>query len=199
MPAKLFLVRHAEPFFPEGERVYLGRRLDYPLSEKGRMQARETAEELSKEGVVRVYSSPMKRCLETAAAIAEACGCGVTVMDELTELDPGTWEGRRARDIRLEYGERFENGSCFPPPGGESDESGAERIEAAFGTIMKTQGNAVIVSHGGLIRIMLSLMTGISDSRKRAFNVRYAVPVPVTVNEDGTFAPDMRFIRERGN
>ena len=67
--ARLFLIRHGEP-----EAAWGGDQDDPGLSERGRAQADGAAEALSREGALAVLSSPMRRCLETAAPYLRRVG-----------------------------------------------------------------------------------------------------------------------------
>jgi probable phosphoglycerate mutase len=83
---ELVLIRHGLPIRVENEP---GTPADPPLSEEGREQARKVADWLAPEGFDVVYSSPMRRAVETAQPLAELLGLEVTVDDELAELDRG--------------------------------------------------------------------------------------------------------------
>ncbi|WP_420624047.1 histidine phosphatase family protein [Candidatus Poriferisodalis sp.] len=81
---ELVFVRHGQP-----ERVvrHDGRPADPPLSEIGRQQAGAVAEWLAEMGIDALYSSPMRRALETAEAIGAATGLTSAVRDGLSEFD----------------------------------------------------------------------------------------------------------------
>ena len=79
----LVLVRHARPVslsVAEGT-------ADPPLSEEGRRQARRLARWLSRERVDALYTSPMRRALETAGPIGERLGLEPRAVDALVERD----------------------------------------------------------------------------------------------------------------
>jgi 2,3-bisphosphoglycerate-dependent phosphoglycerate mutase len=81
---ELVLIRHGLPMRVENEP---GTPADPPLSEEGREQARRVAEWLAPEGFDVVYSSPMRRAIETARPLADLLGLEVVVDEELAELD----------------------------------------------------------------------------------------------------------------
>jgi probable phosphoglycerate mutase len=83
---ELVLIRHGLPIRVENEP---GTPADPPLSEEGREQARLVADWLAPEGFDVVYSSPMRRAVETAEPLAARLGLEVTIDDELAELDRG--------------------------------------------------------------------------------------------------------------
>ncbi|QAY62284.1 histidine phosphatase family protein [Xylanimonas allomyrinae] len=84
---ELLLIRHARP--ARATRHELG---DPGLTDEGRRQAGRLAEFLAAPGTPRVdalYSSPMRRAGETAAALAAATGLPLHVDDDLAEFDTG--------------------------------------------------------------------------------------------------------------
>jgi 8-oxo-dGTP diphosphatase len=86
---KLYLVRHAHA----GDRAaWDGADRERPLSRKGRRQADAIADQLAGAGIVRLLSSPSRRCLETLEPLAERLA--LTVEGE-ARLAEGSW-GRDA-------------------------------------------------------------------------------------------------------
>ena len=80
---RIMIVRHGEP--------------DYEhdcLTETGREQALACAERLRGEGIEEIFSSPMGRAAETAAATAEALGLPVKTLDFMRELTWGSLDGK---------------------------------------------------------------------------------------------------------
>jgi probable phosphoglycerate mutase len=80
----LLLIRHGLPLHIEND---TGEPADPPLSEIGRLQARHMSEWLAGEQVDRLYSSPMRRALETAEPLAEAKGLTIELHDGVAEYD----------------------------------------------------------------------------------------------------------------
>ena len=64
------------------------------LSEEGQRQAKELAERLGPVPVDALYASPLERCQETAAVVAEAKGMEVKTLEDVGEVRYGTWTGR---------------------------------------------------------------------------------------------------------
>ena len=79
---RIIFIRHGEP--------------DYArdcLTEQGRIQAQVAAERLREEGIEEIYSSPLGRAAETAAAASEALGLPVKTLDFMRELHWGSADG----------------------------------------------------------------------------------------------------------
>ncbi len=94
---RLLLVRHAVT-------EHTGARLSgwlpgVHLSDKGRDQAKKLAERLADVPVDALYASPLERCQETAAAIAEVKGLQVTTLVEVGEVRYGDWTGREVAEL----------------------------------------------------------------------------------------------------
>lgn len=82
---QLLLIRHAQQEVDLGGPV--GALVDPPLSETGRLQAELLGEALSVEHIDAVYSSPLRRARETAAAIARHHRLEVVIRDDLREVE----------------------------------------------------------------------------------------------------------------
>jgi probable phosphomutase (TIGR03848 family) len=72
------------------------------LSEAGREQARALAERLGPVPVDAIYSSPLERCQETAAVVAEAKGLKLETLEDVGEVQYGDWTGRTIKELAKE-------------------------------------------------------------------------------------------------
>lgn len=93
-------MRHA---LPQRHRVEAGT-ADPGLTEEGHRQARAVADWLAREHIDAIVSSPAKRCLETAAPLAEITGLPVEIVPGLREFDSGAREYRPVEEIMAEGG-----------------------------------------------------------------------------------------------
>lgn len=170
-PQDIYLVRHCEP---EGGRVYLGAGSDPALSREGYSQAAALAGYFAGECFDEVFTSPLRRSLETAAAIAGR-KTSLTVLDDLKEMHFGRWEGMSYSDIALQDRGLLEAWTTDPrkacPPGGEPYEDFVARVKQCFGDmISRNPGKKLlVVSHGGVLRVYLSRILGIDSSRLWSF------------------------------
>ena len=107
-----------------------------------------------------IVTSPARRCLILADAIAAACGGTVVTDARLLELDFGDWEGVAWDDVpRASLDLWAADLAGFAPPGGESGASLIDRASAAFRSLPQ-HGHHVIVSHGGPLRVLAALAAG---------------------------------------
>jgi len=145
---RLILVRHGETDW-NAEGRYQGQ-ADPPLNARGREQARRVAQKLRDKGVDVIYSSPLKRALETAKAIADETGAPLFIEPRLMEINQGVWEGKHVSDIQREYPEIFRQWEEDPwhthIPGGETLQQVQERVYAAIDDIIERhQGQTVVL------------------------------------------------------
>ena len=77
----LYIIRHAQSA-PSADT----HNAEWPLSERGAMQAKRLAELLLPLGIEQLYSSPYTRCLQTIAPFVERTGLSVTTIDDLREM-----------------------------------------------------------------------------------------------------------------
>jgi 2,3-bisphosphoglycerate-dependent phosphoglycerate mutase len=172
--ATLMLVRHGETDWNADGR--LQGQTDRPLSEFGRRQARQLAEELADDELEAIYASDLSRARETAEIVGERLGLAVALDADLREKDWGTWEGLTSveRD-RVEFV-------------GETTEAHQERVLHALRRIAEQHpgGRVLVVTHGGSMRRVQTAALGMA--------------LPVIENcgrwlcacENGVFTPIMR-------
>jgi broad specificity phosphatase PhoE len=154
----LYLARHAESDWNAQNR-FQGH-IDRPLTSRGRAQAAALAERLAEVELEAVYSSPLRRALETAAVVATERGLRPVAHPDLCEVDVGTWAGL-SRD---EVAERFPQAFQRWLDGGEGWEDGetyremSVRVLAVVREIAERHpdGSVLIVSHGGPIRAVVA-------------------------------------------
>src|SRR4051794_13712312 len=91
------LIRHAH-CDPIGHAI-AGRAAGVHLNRRGRAEADALGTRLSELAITAVYSSPLERALETAAAVAKPHGLRVETAAGLIEVDFGEWTGRTLADL----------------------------------------------------------------------------------------------------
>jgi broad specificity phosphatase PhoE len=130
---RLLLDRHAETDASARGTCY--GRLDVPLSSEGRRRAEALGAALAALPVAAVYSSPLLRALDTAAALAASQGLEAVVDHGLREIDFGELEGLSYDVIRAERRELFRRWMEHPTevtfPGGEGFAELRDRVVLA--------------------------------------------------------------------
>lgn len=134
-PATFVLLRHGETALTPQKRFSGSGGSDPSLSDVGREQAERAATAFAARGTIEaIVSSPLKRCRETAQAVAARLGLDVRIDDGLRETDFGSWEGLTFGEVRSREPEELNAWLASPdaaPPGGESFAAVAHRVSAA--------------------------------------------------------------------
>ncbi|MGB6520794.1 MAG: histidine phosphatase family protein [Candidatus Cybelea sp.] len=157
----LTLIRHG-PTEWNASRRFQGR-TNVPLSPTGRAHALAAAGELKSERIERIYSSDLRRALETAQIVAEPHGAQILTDERLREFDFGAWEGLTwveivARNPHL-YGLGSTAATHYTPDGGESFATVCERVGSFLDDLAAQQlERAVVVTHAGPLHAMFTVL-----------------------------------------
>jgi broad specificity phosphatase PhoE len=166
---EILLARHGETDWNRESR-FQGH-ADPALNDLGRQQAGELAEALAGEELAAVYSSPLRRALETAQVIAARHGLDAVPVGGLREVDVGSWQGLTRDEIEqrfpeqfhrwLDYGQGWDDGETY-------EEMGKRAIVALQELAARHDGNRIVaMTHGGPIRAALARAAGISHTEAR--------------------------------
>jgi broad specificity phosphatase PhoE len=140
-----------------------------------------------------LFSSPLVRAVETARIVA---GREPVVVPELIEMDWGRCEGQCGIDLLEDCGSGYRHieewGWDFQPPGGETPKRVWERVRPWLGAV---RGLAVVVSHIGIMRVLLARATGWNFEGPAPFKVKRDRVYRVDVHEDGTLSHDGEPVR----
>lgn len=156
---EVYLIRHAETEWNKEAR-FQGR-TDIPLNKKGKYQAEILAQYLYLEGFDFIYSSPLKRAIETAMPLANKINKEIIIRENWIEFNFGEWEGLTVKEVHEKYPlERdlwlyhTEKGKI---PKGESFTEAYTRLLKEKEFILENHSNhkIVIFTHGAIIRAAL--------------------------------------------
>ena len=173
---RLILVRHGETPWNEARRVQ-GGRSDIALGERGLAQAERLATALAEEDLRAVYSSPLKRALATARAIASPHGLEVRPLPSLREIDAGQAEGlsvdRLKEDFAPFWKEWREGDGPVTWPGGESVVQVGRRAWGAIARLRRRHhGETVlVVGHAFVITSIVVRALGLPPGHFRRLRV----------------------------
>src|SRR4051812_47611433 len=182
-----FLVRHAA--VDAIGQFLAGRMEGIHLNDDGRQQVDRLKRDLAGRRFDAVYSSPMERARETAAAF-DHCAPAIEIAPEIQEIDFGEWTGKSFAE--LDADERWR---CFNTeraatriPGGELMSEVQERVA---GFLEKRaadhpHGRIVVVSHGDVLRAGLIHYLGMSLDHMLRIEI---APASVSVLEIHPWGP----------
>ena len=174
-PTRVFLLRHGETAWNAEQR--LQGHADVELNELGRWQARRLAETLAAEDVAALYSSDLRRALDTARALAEISGQPVHTDSALRERAFGFLEGLTYDEIDARFPEdalRWRRREPdFAPGGGETMNGFSARSLAAVTRLAAAHpGQAIAVfAHGGVLDCVYREALGLGLAVSRSWQL----------------------------
>jgi len=172
MKKKVTLLRHGETV---GTARFRGR-IDEPLSELGWQQMQQATDSGQWDLIV---SSPLCRCLDFARQLAEQRNLPLLVNADWQEMDFGQWEGKTPQVLMQEAPESLERfwtePDQFTPPDAEPLRDFSHRVKNAWQALRSESfQHALVVTHGGPIRLSLCAAERLSDKNLLQFEVANA-------------------------
>ena len=161
---RLWLVRHGATLW-NSEQRFCGHS-DVPLSSEGEAQARWLARSLQSHPISTIYTSDLLRARQTAEMIA-AHSTRIEASTAWREIAFGAWEGLTYEQITQQFPsnlEFFSHPLSASPPAGETLQDLMQRVHNAFLELARSpleEGDIVLVSHGGPLRVLLSIVLAI--------------------------------------
>lgn len=157
----IYLARHAETTWNATARIQ--GRSDTGLSPRGLIQTAQTVAWLSTIPFDLVLSSPLARARAMADPVAANLHCRLAIVQELTEIDFGHWQGHSWEEVECmnpdaarAWGQRQPSAR---PDGGESLEEARVRALSVLGRIdLSSYTVCLIVAHGAFNRIFISTL-----------------------------------------
>jgi broad specificity phosphatase PhoE len=175
---RLLLLRHGE--VEERYQRVFGGRIDMDLSMRGREQAEALGAYLRGRTVHAVYASPMRRAQQTLAPVAAALAAAPVTRTELREVDFGVWTGLSWQGVYDRFGvhafdwlKELERDAV---PEAEGDGRFRSRVEPFVREVLERHAGECVamVCHGGVIRMVLSILLELPLHKTSAFEIDYA-------------------------
>lgn len=146
----IYLVRHGETAWNE-QGLWQGN-IDIPLNDTGLLQAKKTTEhlitKLGNKQILKIYTSPLVRALETAELIAASFNSQVIPIYDFREVELGYWEGKHADTITpsKEYME-WEKGEVCCPNGESKRQVYNRSIKTIYNISNSEEHDFIVVTH----------------------------------------------------
>ena len=171
-----YFVRHGE-IEANVKKIYAGWS-DEGLTQRGRQQAREVAEELPRFEIGSIYTSPLKRAAQTAEIIGGILSKQPVREESFKEMRLGPWEGKSEEEIQRDFPDEWKIWDTSPAElileGRETLHELLERVLAGLKRVKEREvdGSALVVTHVAIIRVLLL------HSQGKDLNLYRTVPVP---------------------
>ena len=145
-------------------------RADLALDDTGRRQAAAAAIRLKSEHAGAIYSSPLKRALETASIIAKRINLSAQPLEGLIDIDFGSWQGLSPEEAAKQdsqlYKKWLERPHLVRFPKGESLDVVRERVSVAVDELAARHKDetVILVSHKVVCQVLMCAMLGLDNS-----------------------------------
>ena len=164
-----YLVRHGKD-----DGTVRGGWSQQPLTNEGKAQADELASFVqgSDLAIKHIYSSDLLRAMQTAQSVADKLHLPIVPMPEFREVNNGDLAGIKNELANKMYPGLYWNTLDWEQryPGGESPKEFYERISTAWDAFQKMalnrNENVLLVTHGGVINVILFIVNGEKYSNK---------------------------------
>ena len=158
----------------------------YGLTEEGREQVHNAKSCLYNKGITQIYSSDLVRAKETAEIVANALSLEIIYLPQFRESNNGLLAGMLKSEAVEKYPGVYWNALDWTEtwPKGESPEQFFRRIQCAWYDFKEQIGknNVLLISHGGVMNIILCLENGIPYTNKEThFQIKDAEIVRIDI------------------
>ena len=171
---KWYIIRHADKEQGDFYNPDL-RHQDQPISEKGHLKAQKLFSYFSDKSIDKIYVSEYIRTKQTIKYVADKKKISPIADNRLNEIDNGLIEGLSEQVLQQRYPDVWnafkDRDRDFQFPEGESGEDARKRITSFFKDKQVYKEDIILVSHDGLIRLLLCYILGIAVYRRWDFRV----------------------------
>lgn len=162
-----------------------------PLSKEGLENLFKSTEKGSWDIII---SSPQQRCRAFAEQLAEQKKCELMIDQQFKEMNFGDWVGVKSETLWQENSEQYQQlwqtPDDFVAPNGESMQAFYQRVETGLKQLLSKHINKsiLLITHGGVIRTILSNSLEISTLSVLKFNIGYAQMSRLHCYADGHYS-----------
>ncbi|WP_038247762.1 alpha-ribazole phosphatase family protein [Ghiorsea bivora] len=169
------ILRHGET---ETEAGKLYGATDVPLSELGKSQLLKAAKIIHREPIANVISSPLKRCAWLSTKLDTRQHINMRYHIGFSEMDFGDWEGEDIQKLIQQEPNFRQDITQLKPPNGETFADFEQRVSAAWHEYitqhMEQGGHHLLVTHGGVIRLLLGQVLQIPKQHLSSLYIPHA-------------------------
>ena len=171
-----YIIRHADKERGDFYNPQL-RHHDQPISQKGQQEAQKLESFFSDKPISAIYVSAYRRTGQTIEHLAQAHQLTPTVDERLNEIDNGCIDGLADEEIQQKFPQvwnsSIERTADFRFPEGETGEEAQKRIVDFLEEKRQqySSGNIILVSHDGLIRLLMCYLMNIPVYKRWNFQL----------------------------
>lgn len=184
---RIDILRHGEP---DGEDCFRGSGIDHPLTKLGWKQMQSAINKKTPWDLI--ITSPLVRCHDFAAKLAQESQIELIVDDSFKEIGFGSWEGRSKDDIKCNDSQAYKRFRDDPvhnrPVGAEPLEKFTNRVWHRLEKLNREhQGKRILlIAHAGVIRVVTAKTMGLAlNDVYNQLKIEYAATVSCFFNDKG--------------
>lgn len=180
MTTKIYLIRHGQTEWNKKGKIQ--GLSDIMLNKEGLQEAKAVGEYFKDKIIHALYSSPLRRALQTAEEIAKHKDYPIRKINDFREIRFGIYEGVKYEDAikskEFQKGLKEQGHFYYRPPQGESYADFYERVSKKLDEIVKKHKNEhiAIVAHGGVVRSIAHKLGLITHNLIRQIHIQNAKP-----------------------
>lgn len=187
---KLIIARHAETE-ANANRIFSGW-TDYPLTDRGLIQAKKLGYELKKNyNIDLLYSSPLDRALNTAKIVSKSIEREIIITDNLKEVNFGIFEGKTGIEIQKEHEDHWNSWHSdyvnFRLPEGENLIDLLNRIKPLIDNLRQGDKDCLLVTHAAVMQVAITYLLDIDLKKMWNFQCKNASYVELECTKDFAF------------
>ncbi|MCB0826281.1 MAG: histidine phosphatase family protein [Armatimonadetes bacterium] len=186
---RVFLVRHGQTEWNVAGRAQ--GHSDVGLDETGYAQAEKVAGVLEEEGINKIFSSDLQRCIETADPLVNRLGIDLQTYSDLRERTFGELEGSHYTEIRAYFSAESRVQGLEPfeirPEGGESLKDVWKRLGKIHRTLERESRNVALFTHGGTCGLLLARLIRSQVATASSFRFENGAITELRRRPDGIF------------
>ncbi|MCK5056845.1 MAG: histidine phosphatase family protein [Candidatus Aminicenantes bacterium] len=183
----IYLVRHGMTAYNEDD--LLQGRIDLPLSDRGKKEAKLLSETLKHENIDVIFHSPLKRAKQTAEIVNQYHNLELKEIACFTEIDMGDWEGQYYFDL-IKKNKEFHRTWFTDPevsiPGGESFCQVYARVKPGVAEVLACENSSILIAgHAAANRGILGALLNMKPQPARLFRMKNGAYSKLLVYKNG--------------
>lgn len=165
---RVYLVRHGQTEW--NKRLTFRGRMDIPLNERGHREAAAITEALKDKNIGAIYTSPLRRSVETAQPAASFFRLEIVPVQAFIDINFGDWEGLGFDEVKKRYKDLYATWERRPDlvrfPNGENLDDVRDRSFSAFKDIVtENYGKSLlIIPHRVINKVLLCALLGLGNA-----------------------------------
>lgn len=172
----IYLMRHAQTNDNMVKR-YTGSNDKIGINANGKEQIKKLTPFLKSQNIKLIFSSPFRRCFETALEVKKILKVDLVTDIRLKEVNYGKWQGLTTEKVKEKFPRIFRDRGNDPvnvaPPEGETLSEMQKRVIESIKEIISTNKNSLVITHGSCIHAILMYYQKINLTEFWTFSQKY--------------------------